>query len=81
MTQMERNPLSDMLLSLPRFVSLACQDGRHQKGKSTLRFHIIWNLNDNISKFSRNLVYLQRFEKQDLILLLFIRNQMYSISS
>ena len=61
MKPLEPNPLSirhDVVVYEFREFGIStvkCQDGRTKKSKSTQRFHILWNLNENILKFSRNL--------------------------
>ena len=55
MTQMEQNPLSIRHVVVAEFREFDCQDGRLKKGKLAKQFHILWNLTENILKFSRNL--------------------------
>jgi hypothetical protein len=55
---MERNPLSTIqhvVVLVAEFREFDMSRRQTTKGKSTLLFHILWNLTENILKFSRNL--------------------------
>ena len=52
MTQMEQNPLSIRhVVVVAEFRELGMSRRQTTKGKSALRFYILWNLNENILKF------------------------------
>jgi hypothetical protein len=86
MMQMERNPLSiQHVVVVAKFRELGMSRRLTKKCESTLRFYILWNLTENILKFSRNLsceiLLYMYLSKQELIFVLFEGYQIYRISS